>query len=84
MQNVQTFLPQNLHISNICTIFVVQKTKGKDSIMAYERKYRIAGCGSGLYVKDMNDNKVFHGTYAECRSELYRLMGWAEPKRWKF
>ena len=50
------------------------------------RRYRIIGCGSGLYVyDDLTGQKVFHGaTYAACRSELYRLMGWAEPKRWKF
>lgn len=53
--------------------------------MAKTRKYYIAGCGSGLYVWDNEGNKVFHGaTYAACRSELYRLMGWKEPKRWKF
>lgn len=52
--------------------------------MAQTRKYHIAGCGSGLYVWDDKGNKVFHGTYAACRSEMYRLMGWAEPKRWKF
>ena len=62
------------------------QTKGNNKTMAQERRYKIIGLGSGLYVYDnLTGKKVYRGaTYAACRSELYRLMGWKEPKHWKF
>ena len=65
----------------IFVIYLYRQTKQKDKTMAQTRKYYIAGCGSGLYVWDNEGNKVFHGTFRACRSELYRLMGWQEPRR---
>lgn len=54
--------------------------------MAAERKYKIMGTGSGLYVWNVETGeKVYRGrSYADCRNKLYELMGWRTPKHWKF
>lgn len=54
--------------------------------MAAERKYKIMGAGSGLYVWNVETSeKVYRGrSYADCRNKLYELMGWRTPKHWKF
>ena len=54
--------------------------------MATERKYKIMGAGSGLYVWNVETGeKEYRGrSYADCRNKLYELMGWRTPKHWKF
>lgn len=54
--------------------------------MATQRKYKIMGAGSGLYIWNIETGeKVYRGqSYADCRNKLYELMGWNTPKYWKF
>lgn len=65
--------------------YICAEDKGV-ATMAVERKYKIMGAGSALYVWNIETGeKVYRGcSYADCRNKLYELMGWMQPQHWRF